>query len=190
MRFKLVKTGKNYAEESNLNPEDRISVTQITQDTMGFSLRGSLTELIEAEPLTIGSLVGDRVPTSVDEGLFRRLMEWATDDSKRWRQLRKELQKIYAPTWDRIDTRDILVAWIAGHIALTTAQQQLEGLENLNRQLTSQERIFKRARETDITFWGRLTRRLAGQIPAALSQDTRAAELMAKLCSRRTKDEQ
>jgi hypothetical protein len=192
VRFKLVKTGRSYADagESNLNPEDGISVTQITRDTMDFSLKSSLPELIEAEPKTMASLVGDSTSASANEELFNQLIEWAADDPKRWQQLKNTLQKIYAPAWERIDARDILVAWAAAHLALTSARQQLKGLYDLRRPLTGREHIHIRAREADITFWGRLTQRLAGQIPAALSQDTKAAELMAKLCSRGTKNEQ
>lgn len=44
--------------------------------------------------------------------------------------------------------------------------------------------------ETDISFWGRLTKRLSGQIPAALPEDIEAARLLTKLCSKKVKNEQ
>lgn len=57
----------------------------------------------------------------------------------------------------------------------------------LKRPLTPNERASKGGREADISFWGRLTKRFAGQIPAALSEDTEAARSLIKLCPRRTR---
>ena len=144
----------------------------------------------DADPVVAETSSSDSDPTSVDNKVFNQIKAWAGEEPKQWGHLHNALLRIYAPRWERIDARDTLVAWTGAWLALTRAMNQLKRLQTLNRPLTRNELATKGGREADISFYGRLTKRLNEQISAALSNDVEAARLLAKLCSRRTGNEQ
>ena len=199
MRFKLVETGKSYAkaEESILTSEDKVSASDgkasaspIIWETGNVAEINSSPVPREVELSAAESLAGDSTTSYTYEQVFSQIMSWAGDDQKRWERIHNSLLRIYAPVWERIDARDTLVAWTGAWLALTRAMNQLKRLQTLNRPLTRNELATKGGREADISFYGRLTKRLNEQISAALSNDVEAARLLAKLCSRRTGNEQ
>jgi len=144
----------------------------------------------ESEKVAAISEIDNSTASHADQGLFGQVITWAGNDPKRWGLLNRALLRIYAPRWERVDARDVLVAWTNAWVAITRAKQRLERLQSLKRHLTWSERNERGGREADISFWGRLTKRLGGQIPAALTQDKVAARLLTRLCSRSNKDEQ
>jgi hypothetical protein len=95
--------------------------------------------------------------------------------------LHNALLNIYFPSWERIDARDILVSWAAAQLAITSAKRQLKLLQEPQRPLTHGEQISKRAREADISFWGRLSQRLSTQVSVALDQDEKAVKILKSL---------
>jgi len=130
------------------------------------------------------------VGREISQDMMSQIFSWAGNDSKRWQRLHNALLRIYAPRWQCVDARDIIVGWTGAWLSLTRAMQQLRRLQSLKRPFTWNERNEKGGREADISFWGRLTKRLSEQIPLALSEDIEAARLLTKLCSERTKNEQ
>ena len=125
----------------------------------------------------------------ISQDMMSQIISWAGSDPKRWGLLHNALLRIYAPRWECIDARDTIVGWTGAWLSLTRAKQQLQRLQSLKRPLTWNERHEKGGREADISFWGRLTKRLSGQIPAALSEDIEAAGLLTKLCAKKVKNE-
>lgn len=127
----------------------------------------------------------ERDPSEVADPQFvtlvRQVADWAGSDRARWKRLHVALLRIYAPVWDRIDARDILMAWVAARLALVKAREGLARLDSLGLRLTRGERAAKGGRQADVSFWGRLAPRLETQIPAALSQDPEATALLASL---------
>ena len=126
--------------------------------------------------------VGNDALASAEERICR-LTTWAGSDPIRWKRLHAALLRIYAPAWDRMDDRDILVAWAAACLALTQARRELRHFEGLGRPLTGREATAKAARKADVSFWGRLADRLAVQLPVALTEDTEAARMLNTLVS-------
>ena len=126
----------------------------------------------------------------IAQDMMSQILSWAGNDPKRWGLLHNALLRIYAPRWESIDARDTIVGWTGAWLSLTRARQQLQRLQSLKRPLTWNERNEKGGREADISFWGRLTKRLSGQIPAALSEDIQATRLLTKLCAKKVKNEQ
>lgn len=116
-----------------------------------------------------------------------QIISWAGDDPKRWKCLHNALLKIYAPTWEHIDARDILVSWVGAYLGLTTFQQQLKRLAKIPQPLTHAEQVSKRAREADISFYGRLIARMENKVLQALSEDTEATRVIEKVILRETK---
>ena len=198
MRFKLVETGKSYAEaeESILTSEDKVSASDgsasappIIWETGDVAEINSLPVPREVELPAAESLAGNSTLSCIHEQVYCQVMKWAADDPERWARIHSVLLRIYAPRWESIDARDILVGWTGAWLSLIRARQQLRRLQSLKRPLTWNERNEKGGREADIGFWGRLTKRLSGQIPAALSEDIEAAGLLTKLCSKKVKNE-
>lgn len=111
--------------------------------------------------------------------LAREVSEWADNDSRRWQCLHSALLRMYTPAWERVDARDILVAWAAACLALTRAKRELMRLEN--RGATLRDLDAKMSRQADLSFWGRLADRLAAQAPTALAEDAKAAKVLAAL---------
>lgn len=90
------------------------------------------------------------------------------------------LLRIYAPRWEHIDARDLLVAWAAARLALTRAKCELRRYESLRRPLTRRELDAKGGRQADVSFWGRLSQRLETQVPAALAEDAEAKRVLVR----------
>lgn len=197
MRFKLVKTGKRYAEaeETASTLEDRISGENgegslpLIDGKKKSSGRVALSQRMEEEGLAPESLTEECGSTRKANRVYHQVMKWAGDDPKRWRRIHNAFLKIYAPTWERIDARDMLVAWAAAHLAITSAQRRLKDLENLERPLTSREHDSKRAREADMSFWGRLVATMDSKALKALSEDAEATRVIEKAIFQGTKRE-
>lgn len=151
--------------------------------------------LVEAQPLEHPSKVQGEVTqgqvsplpardgavASVCEEVSCRVRAWAGNKPERWKRVHTALLRIYTPAWDRVDARDILVAWAAAWLALIRAKHQLTRLESLQRPLTRRELDAKGGRQADVTFWGRLADRLAAQVPTALAQDAEVAKVLLAL---------
>lgn len=139
----------------------------------------------EATPVPHGyvdePLFGDAATTSADADVSREVRAWAGNKPERWKRVHTALLRIYTPAWERVDARDILVAWAAACLALTRAKRQLTRLERLQRPLGRRELDAKRARQADMSFWGRLANRLVAQVPTALAEDAEAAKVLAAL---------
>lgn len=118
---------------------------------------------------------------SVHEEVSCQVRAWAGNEPERWKRVHSALLRIYTPAWDRVDARDILVAWAAAWLALIRAKHQLTRLESLQRPLTRRELDAKRARQADMSFWGRLANRLTVQVPTALAEDAEAAKVLVAL---------
>lgn len=119
--------------------------------------------------------------TSVHQEVSRQVSAWAGYEPERWKRVHTALLRIYTPAWDRVDARDILVAWAAAWLALTRAKQELTRLESLQRPLGRRELDAKGGRQADVSFWGRLAHRLTAQAPTALAEDAKAAKVLAAL---------
>ena len=126
----------------------------------------------------------ERRPDSQAVALAERVANWAGSDPERWKRVHTAVLRIYAPVWERVDARDILVAWAGAWVALTQAKRELKRLEDLRRPLINRECDAKRGRQADVSFWGRLARRLQAQVPGALADDAEAAKALAALVSK------
>lgn len=112
---------------------------------------------------------------------LERVNNWAGSDQARWKLIHAALLHIYSPAWDRVDARDILVAWAAAWLASTQARHQLARFEGLQRPLTTRERDAKGGIQADVSFWERLASRLQTQVAAALTEDAEASRLLGAL---------
>jgi len=182
-----VETGKSYAEaeESILTSEDKVSASGgkasaplIIWETGDVAEIDSLSSLRDQQQIAVESLAGDSNPTCVHEQVYCQVVKWADNDPKRWQRLHNALLRIYAPTWERIDARDLLVSWTAACLALTRAKRDLKRLERLQHPLTSREIDTKGGRQADVSFWGRLAQRLSAQVPGALTEDMEATKVL------------
>lgn len=126
-------------------------------------------------------LARDVAPSSAREEVSCQVRAWAGNKPERWKRVHTALLRIYTPVWEHVDGRDILVAWAAACLALTRAKRELTRLEGLQRPLGRRELDAKRARQADMSFWGRLANRLAAQVPTALAEDAKAAKVLAAL---------
>lgn len=124
-----------------------------------------------------GSPVTQVSPYFGTSSVAKRLSQWAGHDIARWKQIRAALLTIYAPTWDHIDGRDVLVAWAAAWLKFHTAEHELALLDK-GRNLTSQQRASMAARRADVSFWERLAKRLNEQVRVAIDQDPQAAKAL------------
>ena len=170
MRFKLVKTGRSYAgaEESTPTAEGKFTPDRTVVSVPPFT----------SETRNIATV-------SSGQDVYYRVMNWANHDPKRWHRVHNSLLRIYAPSWGRRDGRDALVSWAAAHLALTRAQRELKRLDSLRRPLTRRELDTRGGRQADMSFWGRLARRMAPQIPVALAEDVEAREVLLRLIRRK-----
>lgn len=106
------------------------------------------------------------------------VIKWANNTPLRWKSLKSRIIKIYQPVWERIDARDVIVSWIAAHLALPTAEEELEHYNLLRRRLTHNEIIHRNARSADVSFWGRMVKRLDVQVGPALEADAEARQMI------------
>lgn len=113
-----------------------------------------------------------------------RLTIWAGDDPLRWKRLHEALLRMYAPVWQRVNSRDILVAWAGAWLALAQAKRELVRLEGLRHPLTERECAAKGSRQADVRFWGRVARRFQARFPAALAEDSEAAKVLVALMNK------
>jgi len=188
VRFKLVKTGKRYIgpEEFSLACDNKVSTPSIIWETADVNRIDSLPAPMEVEQTASEFLNTDSKSPYIPEQIYSQVLKWAAEDPKRWQRLHNAILKIYAPAYDYIDARDILVSWAAAHSALTSAQNELKRLESIRSRLSQRETDTKRARQADTSFWGRLSQRLNGKIPNALKHDKEAVELLMKIISEKT----
>lgn len=186
MGFRLVKTGRTYGEQwVGLQEAEAVGALEPSKLIISDEL---------SKPVSFSSQVGDFIestcqitsrrtsPTTgyVAGNTISKIISWAGDNPKRWKVLHNALLHIYYPVWERIDYRDILVAWAAAHLALTSAIQSLRKLNNLHH-LTGRERDVKGARAADISFWGRLSANLDKDLPSALTHDVEATRVIVSI---------
>ena len=134
---------------------------------------------LEGEDKTSALSTGPaEVGRGISQDMMSQILSWAGSDPKRWGLLHNALLRIYAPKWEHIDARDILVSWTAACLALTRAKRDLKRLERLQHPLTSREVDTKGGRQADVSFWGRLAQRLSAQIPSALTEDIEATKVL------------
>jgi len=124
----------------------------------------------------------------LDFAIVAATKTWAGDDRKRWSQLRSSLLRMEHPTLSSADARGVLIGWVGACLSRSTAQHDLDRLENRSR-LNPREIASKRARTADISFWGRTIKQLEPQLPEALRFDERGAELLRRLMDRAGKKE-
>lgn len=116
--------------------------------------------------------------------LLDRLLAWAGGSAARWVSMRDTLLRTYSPSWERVDARDILVAWLGARVAVAQAQHELERLEQIRRPLTRGEQASKGGRKADISYYGRVAKHLEQRVPMALLADPAAARTIRALTKR------
>jgi len=161
--------------------ESECPVPLVIRETGDVTQINALPAPREAEPVTTAPLTGGSTPETTSQELLSQIENWVTDDPKRWQRIHDALLRIYAPSWGRIDERDILVSWAAAHLALNRAKCELKRIESLWRPLTRRELDTRGGRQADVSFWGRLAYRLAAKIPEALDNAVEATTVLSKL---------
>jgi len=119
-----------------------------------------------------------RIQNPVHIVLIQKIESATATDAGLWKRVHEGLMRSYAPVWEYIDARDVLVAWSGAGLALNKANREHERLSANTRNITRRQRITIKAREADISFWSRCLSNLSGRAALALEHDDEAVNVL------------